>query len=58
MYTFLCARVSGEGKGITKWVMVGAGRSWKQSKMCFSFPSAFKIYANLWEGKNLVISNQ
>jgi hypothetical protein len=34
--------------------MVGAGGSCKS----FSFPGAFKTYANLWAGKNLVIPNQ
>jgi hypothetical protein len=45
------------GKGITKGGMVGPGGSWKQREsLCFS--GAFKAYANLWEGKNLVIPNQ
>jgi hypothetical protein len=37
--------------------MVGPGGSWKQ-RASFSFPGAFETYANLWEGKNLVILNQ
>jgi hypothetical protein len=33
--------------------------SWKlEAERAFSLPSAFKIYTNLWEGKNLVILNQ
>jgi hypothetical protein len=39
------------GHGGTRW-KVGAERE------SFSFPGAFKTYANLWEGKNLVIPNQ
>jgi hypothetical protein len=33
---------------------------WKleAENVCFSFLGACKIYANLWEGKNLVILNQ
>jgi hypothetical protein len=27
-------------------------------RVSFSFAGAFKIYANIWEGKNLVIPNQ
>jgi hypothetical protein len=37
--------------------VMGAGGSWKQ-KESFSLPGAFKTYAHLWEGKNLVTPNQ
>jgi hypothetical protein len=43
------------GKGIMKGSMVGAGVIWRQREL-LPFSGAFKIYANLWEGKHQVIS--
>jgi hypothetical protein len=36
------------------------GPSWdlEAEKACFSSPGAFKTFANLWEGRNLVVPNQ
>jgi hypothetical protein len=34
------------------------GIKWNLEAESFSFPGAFQTYANIWKGKNLVISNQ
>jgi hypothetical protein len=45
------------GKGNTKGSIVGPRWNLEAERMCFPSPGAFKTYADLWEGKNQVISS-
>jgi hypothetical protein len=50
-------RIKGWGKVTTKASIVGKDGIWRQPK-CICSSGAFKVYDNLWEGRNQMIPIQ